>query len=350
MSDGFTKVRMLYDKDYAHYKSHVCSKCANRCNQDRAEINDELNEKYSNSVLRDDASETFTSEYPAESNSKEVEQESNNAAAAETVETFVNDNPDLVSSNAERVILNQQDMNASLDEVSNDDVAKNVQQVLPQTNALSAANLTPPPIPAVIAQNKVPQVYNCRPAEKRLPGKPVLGSKIQPYKCRFCKLRYSTPNGVKRHSKKKHPNSTVSTASTVEQPTESAAPVVAQPMADITAPDIPLIEINGTPLDETKENSVTLSDDVDVPPFPDDDVDFEESMNVKPESMNVKPNAKTRRSVRRSGIILTPPEKLTETKRALRSKKRRISDSDEEETSNRHKRFGRGGNFYCSWD
>ena len=114
-------------------------------------------------------------------------------------------------------------------------------------------------------------------------------------------------------------------------------------MGDITAPDIPLIAINGTPLDETKENSVTLSDDVDVPPFPDDDVDFEESMNVKP-------NAKTRRSVRRSGIILTPPEKLTETKRALRSKKRRISDSDEEETSNRHKRFGRGGNFYCSWD
>ena len=342
MSEDFTKVRMLYEKDYAHYKSHVCLKCGNRCNQDRAEINDELNKKYSNSVLRDDASETFTSEYPAESNSKEVEQELNNAAAAETDEAFVNDNSDLVSDNAERVILNQQDMNASLDEVSNDDVAKNVQQVSPQTTALSAANLTPPPTPAVIAQNKVPQVYNCRPAEKSSPGKPLLGSKIQPYKCRFCKLRYSTPNGVKRHSKKKHPNSTVSTASTVEQPTVSAVPVVAQPMGEITAPDPALIEIDGTPLDEMKENSVTLSDDVDLPPFPDDDVDFEQAMNVKP-------NAKTQRAIRRSGIDLLPPENLTETRRSTR-RKRRISDSDEEETSNRHKRFGRGGNFYCSWD
>ena len=154
MSDDFTKVRMLYDKDYAHYRSHTCSICGNKCNKDRAEINDELNKKYSDSILSDEASEQSTSEHPAELISNEVEQDNaevsqelNNAGVAETHDEaipFVNDNRGLVLNNAERVISNQQDTNASLDEVSsseiNVDVSKIAQQVLLQSTVLSAVN------------------------------------------------------------------------------------------------------------------------------------------------------------------------------------------------------------------
>ena len=108
MSDDFTKVRMIHDKDYAHYRSHECFKCGNKCNKDRVEINDALNEKYSDRVLSDEAS---TTERPAELISDEVEQDEVNHAAApleqfstagthEEANSFVDDNQD-ESNNAE---------------------------------------------------------------------------------------------------------------------------------------------------------------------------------------------------------------------------------------------------------
>ena len=101
-----------------------------------------------------------------------------------------------MTNNAESVVSNQQDMNSTaVDEVTNlDNAQENVQQVSSQSTGDSAENnLTPTFTPAVIAQKKLPQVYNCKPAAKSSPGKPVLGSKIQqPYKCPFCPKTYST--------------------------------------------------------------------------------------------------------------------------------------------------------------
>ena len=77
MSDDFTKVWMILDKDYAHYKLHACSKCGNKCNKDRAEINDELNKKYSDTISSDEVS--VRSERPAELIGSEEEQDTNEA-------------------------------------------------------------------------------------------------------------------------------------------------------------------------------------------------------------------------------------------------------------------------------
>ena len=298
MSDDFTKVRMIHDKDYAHYRSHECFKCGNKCNKDRVEINDVLNEKYSDRVLSDEAS---TTERPAELISDEVEQDEVNHAAApleqfstagthEEANSFVDDNQD-VSNNAERVISNQQELSTSLDEVSsgnNVDVTKNVQQVFPKSAAVSAVNLTPPPIPAVIAQK-----YNCTPDTKSSPGKPVSDSNDLPYlpfKCWLCSNKYSTFSSVKRHVREKHPNSAASTA---QQPTETVAPVVAQPTAQPAVPlaQPELIAVDGIPLNEMKENE--------VPPLPDDDDDFdlvEEPIRVKSSYRGKKKKKKNQES------------------------------------------------------
>ena len=41
---------MILDKDYEYYKLHECSTCGNKCNEDTAEANDELNKKYSDTI------------------------------------------------------------------------------------------------------------------------------------------------------------------------------------------------------------------------------------------------------------------------------------------------------------
>ena len=342
MSDDFTKVRMIHDKDYAHYRSHECFKCGHKCNKDRVEINDVLNEKYSDRVLSDEAS---TTERPAELISDEVEQDEVNHAAApleqfstagthEEANSFVDDNQD-VSNNAERVISNQQELSTSLDEVSsgnNVDAAKNVQQVFPKSAAVSAVNLTPPPIPAVIAQK-----YNCTPDTKSSPGKPVSDSNDPPYlpfKCWLCSNKYSTFSSVKRHVREKHPNS----AASAQQPTESVAPVVAQPTAQpaVTLAQPELIAVDGTPLSEMNANEVAL---------PDDDFDLEEPIRVKAKNKKLK-----RQKKKKSGIELTP-EHLIGKERSMRKRKITLdSDVEEEETPEKYNRLGRGGNFYSSWD
>ena len=343
MSDDFTKVRMIHDKDYAHYRSHECFKCGNKCNKDRAEINDALNEKYSDRVLSDEAS---TTEHPAELISDEVEQDEVNHAAAtpeqfspagthEEANSFVDDNQD-VSNNAERVISNQQELSASLDEVSssgnNVDAAKNVQQVFPKSTAVSAANLTPPPIPDA-------QKYNCTPDDKSSPGKPVFNcnSNDQPYlpfKCWLCSNNYSTFSSVKRHIREKHPNSAASTA---QQPTETVAPVVPQPTAQPAVPlaQPQLIAVDGTPLSEMNANEVAL---------PDDDFDLEEPIRVKAKNKKLK-----RQKKKKSGIELAP-EHLIGKERSMRKRKITLDSDVEEETPEKYNRLGRGGNFYSSWD
>ena len=354
MSDDFTKVRMIHDKDYAHYRSHTCSKCGNECNKDRAEINDALNEKYSGSILSDEPS---TTEHPAELNSTELEQDEVNHAGVppeqfsppgthDEANSFVDDNQDL-SNNAERVISNQQELSASLDEVSNSgnnvDVAKNVQQVFPKSTAVSAANMTPPPSPAVIALK-----YNCTSAAKSSPGKPVSNSNVPPYlpyKCSFCSKTYSTPSSVRRHVREKHPNSTASTA---QQHTMPLTPVVPQPTGQPAVPQ--LIAVDGTSLSEMKANAsshLSLSDDNEVPlPPDDDDFDFAEPIRVKSK-------IKSRRGKKKSGIELAP-ENVIGKERSMR--KRKINDfvdsdeEEEEETPEKYNKIGRGGNFYSSWD
>ena len=342
MSDDFTKVRMIHDKDYAHYRSHECSKCGNTCNKDRTEINDALNKKYSDSILSD---ETSTTEHPAELTTNEVEQDKVNHAGVppeqslpagthDEANSFVDDNQDQ-SNNAERVISNQQELSTSLDEVSsrgnNVDVAKNTQQV---STTLSAVNLTPPPIPDVIAQK-----YNCTPAAKSSPGKPVSDSNDPPYlpfKCWLCSNYYSTFSSVKRHVREKHPNSAASTA---QQPTAAVAPVIPQPTAQSAVPvaQPELFAIDGTPLNEMNANDLPLPHD--------DDFDLIEPISVKAK-------IKSRRAKKKSGIELTP-ENVMAKERSMR-KRKKILDSDEDEeddqTPEKYNKIGRGGNFYSSWD
>ena len=262
MPVDFTKVRMIQDEDYEDCRNHTCSKCGLKCNESMFEMNDELNKKYSDTISSDDRTEQSAEvlNSKVDHNNAEVAHELN-TDGQDTVEThdeassFINDSQ-RVSNNAERAISNPPDMNVPLNQVSNLNnvvAAENAPQVFPELTA-SAVNLTPP-IP-VIAQNDVPQVYNCTPdVATTSPGKPVLptkaNSKIQPYKCSFCPKTYSTPHGVKRHVKQKHPNSVVAqqpATSIVQQP---AAPVVPQP----TGQPIPegqtypkLIEINGSPV------------------------------------------------------------------------------------------------------
>ena len=76
MFDDFTKVRMILDKDYEYYKLHECSTCGNKCNEDTAEINDELNKKYSDTIS---SGEQFTSKRPAVLIGNDVDQSINEA-------------------------------------------------------------------------------------------------------------------------------------------------------------------------------------------------------------------------------------------------------------------------------
>ena len=267
MPADFTKVRMIQDDDYEETRNHTCPKCEYKCNEDIFERNDELNNKYLDTMSRVENS-ADVSNTEVEHNNAEAAHESN-AGVQDTVEThnegssFVKDAQE-ASNNVESAISNPPDANVPLNQASNMNnvvVAENDTQVSPELaqSAVNVTPLTPPPV----SSNRVQQVYNCTPnGATTSPGKPVLPtkskSKIQPYKCPFCPNTYSTQYGVKRHAKQKHPDSVTPL---VSQPTEHPIPA--------GHPYVKLIELDGYPA--ATEESPPLSDkQEDLPPLPPD--------------------------------------------------------------------------------
>ena len=337
MPVNFTKVRMIQDDDYEDCRNHTCAKCGNECNLSMIEMNDELNKKYYDTISSDNAKEQCTDDLntEADNNIAEADNELNagvqGSAQVHEASSNITDSQS-VSNNDEAAISNPPDMNAGSNQVSNLNNAvttQNIPQVSSESTA-SAANLTPPTIAPVIAQNDV--VYNCTPdVSTKLPGKPVSPAKpIQPYPCSLCSKSYSTRSGLNRHVRDKHTNAAVVEQSTPQQQT----PVVSQP----TSPSIvvgqkkpELIEVDGLPL-AAKESPE------DVPPLPHEPLfTLGHSGSKKVKKTKKKPTSKT---VPESHIITRNMKK-----------RKMVIDSEDEDVEHPKKIMRmRGGNFYCSWD
>ena len=145
--------RNIKDDDYEETRNHTCPKCEYKCNEDIFERNDELNNKYLDTMSRVENS-ADVSNTEVEHNNAEAAHESN-AGVQDTVEThnegssFVKDAQE-ESNSVESAISNPPDVNVPLNQVSNMNnvvAAENDTQVLPELTA-SAVNLTPP-IPVI---------------------------------------------------------------------------------------------------------------------------------------------------------------------------------------------------------
>ena len=341
MSVDFTKVRMIQHDDYEDCRKHTCAKCGNECNLSMIEMNDELNKKYYDTISSDNAKEQCTDDLntEADNNIAEADNELNagvqGSAQVHEASSNITDSQS-VSNNDEAAISNPPDMNAGSNQVSNLNNAvttQNIPQVSSESTA-SAANLTPPTIAPVIAQNDV--VYNCTPdVSTKLPGKPVSPAKpIQPYPCSLCSKSYSTRSGLNRHVRDKHTNAAVAEQSTPQQQT----PVVSQPISPpIVAPQgkpVELIAVNGIPVTAKEQRE-------DVPPLPDEPLYTVGSSDSK----KVKKTKKKTTS--------KPAPKLNMTTRNMTKKRKLVIDSEDEDEDEEHPKKimrGRGGNFYCSWD